>query len=219
MRKRAYIFFLLFFPNTIVAQIVEHRKLFSDVVTFRAGGNWRSTVMNFFDFQNVRNFKLDVPYPTEANIQGVGLFIGTSLYIDRFNVGLTYTPTFRHDYVHTGSNLVVGEDKNHPKQFISDHDFSIFKLIKRRKRSQILGFGYTIINLGKGFFVQNPPTYNNDYFSIQFHTWNLSWAFPIAQSFYFEPQVILIPKTLPNNNRDNLLMYNFKFYIKQGTIK
>jgi hypothetical protein len=165
-----------------------------------AGITWRSTAMNFFNFNAVIPADPTIPYDYERNVQGFS--INPGLQIEVFNIGFEYYPNLRYDVVHG----VIGVENERIREFIIDHNFN---LILKRKID--FGIGLTIVNAGKGYEFVNPiPRYHN----IEFKTYNTFVTIPVKKVINLEIKALYIPKDFPVNPNEQYIMYGLRVYYK-----
>jgi hypothetical protein len=178
-----------------------------------AGITWRSTLMNFFNFDYVWPYDNTVPFDYERNIQGLGLNIGCLLQGDL--LGIEYYPSFRYDVTHfrfrppgsTGVHYVTKDD--YYKSFLVDHNVN---LLFRRKKLDF-GFGFSLVNAGKGFHFENPfPRYQR----IEFKTYSAFVTIPIKKVVHLELKAHYIPERHPQNPYQKYMSYSIRLYHRFG---
>ena len=185
-----------------------------------AGITWRSTAMNFFNFNRIIPADPRVPYNYEKNVQGLALNLGLQIYIFE-SIAIDYYPSLRYDYItHSfdpskdrllnvinGDSVFGNDSPIYVKEFIVDHNFNI--LIK--KGNIEYGVGVTVVNYNKGFHYENPnPLYHN----IEFLTYNVFINIPINKALMLEMKALYVPKDFPENPYEQYMMYSLRAYYK-----
>lgn len=198
--KTAFLIFSFIYFPIILSPIVAsaQNRLFKLSPT--AGITWRSTVMNFFNFNGVVPDDFTKPYSSEKNVQGFSLNPG--IQIEYKIVGFEYYANLRYDVVY----FKFGSNEEYEKDFLLDHNFNIYI----NKKIQY-GIGLSIINSGKGYEFVNPiPRYHN----IEFKTYNAFVTVPIKKILNLEIKALYIPKDFPENPNEKYIMYSLRVYYK-----
>lgn len=191
----SFIYFPIIFSSTVAS---AQNRLFKFSPT--AGITWRSTVMNFFNFNGVIPDDFTKPYDYERNVQGFSLNPG--IQIEYKNIGFEYYANLRYDVVY----FKFGSNEEYEKDFLLDHNFNIFINSKIQ-----YGIGLSIINSGKGYEFVNPiPRFHN----IEFKTYNAFLTVPIKKILYLEIKALYIPKDFPENPEEKYIMYSLRVYYK-----
>jgi len=192
-----------------------------------AGITWRSTAMNFFNFDYVWPDDFSRPYDYERNVQGFSLNIGIQYQLSNTLV-VEYYPNLRYDVIYhrwdkkydeligitnDGDSLFTNDNPINIKEFIIDHNFNIM----RKKGRLAYGLGMTIVNTGKSFKYPNSyrapnPIYR--YQSLEFKAYNAFVTFPLKNIFNLELKAMYIPKDFPYNQFEKYIMYSMRVYYR-----
>lgn len=183
-------------------------------VSVFSGLHLQSTVIRAVTFRPLSmNYGQLYPfsYNYEKNVQSINLNLGIRTYIKKINLGFEYSPNFRYGYI--CGNINTGKDIY---GFISDHHIGLFRHLaiwnsSKKKRHDYVGVGYSMMNMGKVFFVNNPPAFVG-YLNLQFPMLSVYYGIPIAKHLYIEPRVSLITKNFPIEPRNQFIVFGLKMY-------
>ena len=202
--------------------LFSHKSYSQDNLSLKipVGLNWRSTVMNLFNFDGVRYYN-SIPFARERNTQVFSVNAGVQLYSKNFRMAIEYVPNLRYGYIyHSNADTTtylgsfVNDDIVNTNEFIIDHQFRVLKFFnskskKEGKLPKYISFGYGINNAGKGVYLKNVLSPDVDWYALDYSTLSIGAGFPIWKGIYFEPSVNYIPKTFPTNKSDELLTFSF----------
>lgn len=203
--------------------MLSFRSYSQDNLSLRipVGLNWRSTLMNVFNFNSIR-YDYRIPFARESNTQVFSVNAGIQLYSENFRMAIEYVPNLRHNYIHhsngdttthTVSSASTNLSVNPTYGFIIDHQFRVLKYFnnskKKGKLPKYIALGYGINNAGKGVYLKNVLSPGVDWYRLDYSTLSVGAGFPIWQGIYFEPSINYIPKTFPNNKFDELMTFSF----------
>jgi len=192
-----------------------------------AGITWRSTAMNFFDFQRVVPDDYSIPYDYERNVQGFSFNTGIQYQITN-SIILEYYPNLRYDVTHSipdskkwelmlvtaeGDSIFGNSHSLKIKNFLIDHNFNVM----RKYGKKVYGIGMTIANSGESYeFLINSRNsgLGTRTHSIEFKTYNAFVTFPLKKIFNLELKAMYIPRAFPRNVSEKYMMYSIRVYYK-----
>jgi len=192
-----------------------------------AGITWRSTAMNFFNFNAVLPDDFSKQYSYERNVQGFSLNIGIQYQLSN-SVFLEYYPNLRYDVTHStydskydrlvlvtsaGDSSFVNGHPIYEKSFLIDHNFNIIRKIGRKS----FGFGMTIVNTGKTInypLNHRSPNPIIKHQNIEFKTYNAFVTIPLKKIFSLEFKALYIPRDFPWNVSEKYIMYSMRVYYR-----
>lgn len=180
-------------------------------LSLSVGPSWQSTLMNFFNLKYVNTFgTICVPFNYERNIQGIGVSPSISLLYNPYKIGIDYTTNIRYDYV----NSVPGSRKE-IYEIITNHFISVFRELPnhqhRKKASRLIGIGYGVINMNKGFMFDNTCTRTpQERFALQFPVYTVFYRSPVGRHFYVEPKAQITTQGHPINRNSQYIFYGLR---------
>ena len=177
----------------------QEEKIFKVYPT--AGITWRSTAMNFFNFDAVIPADPTKPYNYERNVQGLGINPGLQLQFKL--VGVEYYPSLRYDVIHSDVHI----ENKYTKGFLIDHNINLFV-----KRKILYGVGFSIVNDNEVYSFVNPTL---RYHNLEFKTYNFFVTVPIIKKIMqLEIKALYVPKDFPENPDEDYIMYSLRAYYK-----